>query len=176
MDFKLKTISLDGVEAALSKAELYRLLNEPEETESICHDVLALEPEHQLALRTLGLAITDQFTGHPSDRYAEAETAFDRLIDHYERLYYRGLLYERRAKAQLHAGRASAGQFALTDSITPEGAKRADACKTYRPRAPSHNASELNCHRIRPNRIALRKRRSRDRALRGSGDRLDFSQ
>src|SRR6185312_7232942 len=35
---------------------------------------------------------------------------------------------------QLHAGRASAGQFALRDSIMPEGAKRADAYTTYRPR------------------------------------------
>ena len=105
MEFKLKAISPDGIEAALSKAELYRLLNEPEETESICHDVLAVEPDHQLALRTLGLAITDQFTGRSSDRYGDVESAFDRLTDAYERLYYRGLFHERRAKAQLHAGR-----------------------------------------------------------------------
>ncbi|HZR33566.1 MAG TPA: hypothetical protein VFA76_17105 [Terriglobales bacterium] len=105
MEFKLKAISPDGIEAALSKAELYRLLNEPEETESICHDVLAVEPDHQLALRTLGLAITDQFTGQHSDRYGDVENAFDRLTDAYERLYYRGLFHERRAKAQLHAGR-----------------------------------------------------------------------
>ncbi len=105
MEFKLKAISPDGIEAALSKAELYRLLNEPEETESICHDVLAVEPDHQLALRTLGLAITDQFTGQHSDRYGDVESAFDRLTDAYERLYYRGLFHERRAKAQLHAGR-----------------------------------------------------------------------
>jgi tetratricopeptide (TPR) repeat protein len=105
MEFKLKSISPEGVDAALAKVELYRFLNEPEEAESICQDVLAVEPGHQLALRLLGLAITDQFTGAPGDRYAEAESTFERLSDRYERLYYAGLLHERRAKAQLHAGR-----------------------------------------------------------------------
>ena len=70
MELKLKSISPEGVDAALSKAELYRFLNEPEEAESICQDVLVIQPGHQLALRLLGLAITDQFTGNPADRYA----------------------------------------------------------------------------------------------------------
>ena len=105
MEFKLKTISPEGIEEALSKIELYRFLNEPEEAESICQDVLAVAPGHQLALRALGLTITDQFTGDPTDRYAEVENAFQQLTDRYERLYYMGLLHERRAKAQLRAGR-----------------------------------------------------------------------
>lgn len=105
MELKLKTISKDGIPEAISKATLYRYLNEPEETESICHDILAAEPENQTALRILGLAITDQFTGKPADRYAEAETIFGQLLDPYERDYCMGLLYERRAKAQLSAGR-----------------------------------------------------------------------
>ncbi len=105
MEFQLKTISPEGIEAALAKAELYRFLNEPEEAESICEDVLAVQPGHQLALRTLGLALTDQFSGASSDRYADAENAFQQLSDAYERLYYLGLLHERRAKAQLRAGR-----------------------------------------------------------------------
>ena len=105
MEYTLKVISKSGIEEALSKATLYRYLNEPEETESICHDILAAEPEHQVALRMLGLAITDQFTGQSSDRYAESGTAFHRLIDEYERSYYTGLMCERRAKAQMRAGR-----------------------------------------------------------------------
>lgn len=105
MEFKLKEISAEGIDAALSKAELYRFLNEPEEAESICEDVLVAQPGHQLALRTFGLALTDQFTGNSSDRYADAEKAFQHLADKYERLYYTGLLYERRAKAQLRANR-----------------------------------------------------------------------
>jgi len=106
MEFKLKTISKGGIPEAISKAELYRSLNEPEEAESICRDILAVEPEHQLALRLLGLAITDQFCGDGSDRSAEVEHLFERLVERYERLYYTGLLHERRAKAQMRVGRA----------------------------------------------------------------------
>lgn len=102
---ELKKISAESVDSALAKAELYRFLNDPEEAESICRDVLAVAPAHQLALRLLGLAITDQFNGHPSDRHADAASAFEQLTDPYERIYYQGLLNERRAKAQLRAGR-----------------------------------------------------------------------
>ena len=105
MEFQLKTISKHGIAEAFSKVTLYRYLNEPEEAESICHDILAVEPENQLAQRMLGLAITDQFNGQAHDRYAEAESLFENLADPYERHYYRGLLYERRAKAQMHVGR-----------------------------------------------------------------------
>jgi hypothetical protein len=105
MELKLKTISPAGVAEAISKAELYRSLNQPEEAESICRDVLASVPDHQLAVRLLGLVITDQFSGDPGDRYAEAESAFQQLTDPYERLYYMGILHERRAKSQLRAGR-----------------------------------------------------------------------
>lgn len=105
MEFKLKPISKSGIPEAISKVELYRSLNEPEEAESICRDILAADPNHQLVLRLLGLTLTDQFTGEPTDRYSETEKIFQGLTDPYERLYYTGLLYERRAKAQLRAGR-----------------------------------------------------------------------
>ena len=65
MDLKLKTISRSGLAQAIANAELYRYLNEPEEAESICRDVLAIDPTHALALRMLGLSMTDQFTGGP---------------------------------------------------------------------------------------------------------------
>jgi tetratricopeptide (TPR) repeat protein len=104
MKFPLKTISTSGIDAALAKAQVYRYLNEPEESESICQDVLAVDPENQMALRTLGLAITDQFSGTATERFAEAENYFLRLTDAYERHYYIGLLHERRAKARARAG------------------------------------------------------------------------
>src|ERR1700685_4145158 len=106
MDLKLKTISKSGIGEAIAKAELYRYLNEPEEAESICRDILAADPQNMLGLRVLGLSITDQFEGRPSDRYNEVERIFDGLNDAYERSYYTGLLCERRVKAQLRAGRA----------------------------------------------------------------------
>ena len=107
MKHEVKSISKAGIPEAIAKVELYRYLNEPEEAESICRDILAVDPNHQLARRMLGLAITDQFLGTSTDRYKEAESCFQALRDPYERLYYSGLLHERRAKAQLHAGYSS---------------------------------------------------------------------
>lgn len=105
MELKLKPISEAGISEAIAKAEVYRDLNEPGEAESICRDILALQPDNQNALRLLGLAITDQFTGEVSDRYSEAENVFRALAGEYERLYHLGILKERKAKAQLRAGR-----------------------------------------------------------------------
>ncbi len=104
MEYEVKRISTAGVAEAIAKVNLYRSLNEPEEAESICRDILTIEPQHQLALRLLGLALTDQFTGGVSDHYRETEKIFQQLKDPYERLYYTGILQERRAKAQLKAG------------------------------------------------------------------------
>jgi hypothetical protein len=42
---ELKSLTPEGVPAALAKAYRYRLLNEPEQAESICHDVLRIDPE-----------------------------------------------------------------------------------------------------------------------------------
>jgi tetratricopeptide (TPR) repeat protein len=104
MEYDLKYISSAGIAEAINKVELYRSLNEPEEAESICRDILAIEPQHQLATRLLGLSLTDQFTGISSDRDREAEQCFQKLTDPYERFYYTGIAYERRAKAQLRTG------------------------------------------------------------------------
>jgi hypothetical protein len=66
--FKLKPLSRDGIHRALAKVERYRLLNEPWEAESICRDVLDVDPENQEALVSLVLAQADQFgvSGEPS--------------------------------------------------------------------------------------------------------------
>jgi tetratricopeptide (TPR) repeat protein len=101
---QFKTISRSAIAEALSKVQHYRYLNQAEEAESICRDILAVDPENQMAWRQLGLAITDQFTGEPSDRNREAQECFEKLTSEYERSYYLGILYERRAKAQIRAG------------------------------------------------------------------------
>ena len=113
MEFKLKAISSTGIDKAIAKAEVYRYLDEPGEAESICRDILAIEPDNQGALRLFGLAITDQFKGEPSDRYDEAALIFQSLNGRYDQLYYNGLLLERRAKAQLRAGRPPHALLAL---------------------------------------------------------------
>ena len=104
MEQNLKTISKNSIPEALSKVQHYRYLNQAEEAESICRDILAVDPENQMALRLLGLSITDQFTGAMSDHDKEAESCFEKLSSPYERSYYLGILYERRAKAQMRAG------------------------------------------------------------------------
>src|SRR5262249_17395914 len=104
MDYVLKRILPSGIDAALQKADKYRELNQPAEAESICRDVLAVDPDHQLARRVLGLAITDQFVPSSGPRFAEAEEVFAGLRDPYERTFYTGIALERRAKAQLAAG------------------------------------------------------------------------
>jgi tetratricopeptide (TPR) repeat protein len=112
METKLKPISQAGIAEAISKVEVYRYLNEPGEAESICRDILAVDADNQAALRLLGLAITDQFDGSTSDRYAEAEGVFQSLTNEYDRIYHRGIVHERKAKAQLKAGR-------LTHTLLP---------------------------------------------------------
>jgi predicted component of type VI protein secretion system len=103
MEYALKRIHPDGIPAAVEKADRYRELNQPAEAESICRDVLAIEAGHQLALRVLGLALTDQFGPSTAARFTEAQQTFARLEDPYERAFYTGLAYERQAKAQLGA-------------------------------------------------------------------------
>jgi tetratricopeptide (TPR) repeat protein len=107
MERQLKTISKNGIAEALAKVQHYRYLNQAEEAESICRDILAADPENQMALRQLGLAITDQFTGGIADRFNEAHSCFEKLTNAYERSYYLGIVNERRAKAQLRAGHYS---------------------------------------------------------------------
>jgi predicted component of type VI protein secretion system len=103
MTYQLKRIHPDGIAAALAKADKYRELNQPAEAASICRDVLAIDAENQLALRTLGLALTDQFEPSSGARFAEVQEVFARLKDPYERAFYGGLACERQAKAQLEA-------------------------------------------------------------------------
>ena len=100
MTFELKTLSRDALPAALEKAHLYRLLGEGAEAESICRDVLDVDPDNQDALVTLLLALTDQFDTEPT-AFGDARAVAERLVDHYSHAYYTGVAYERRAKAQL---------------------------------------------------------------------------
>jgi hypothetical protein len=99
--FTLKPLHKNAIPEALAKAERYRLLNEPGEAESICLDVLEVDPENQEALRTLLLALTDQFERGPANRMGRALEVLPRLATEYERYYYHGVVCERRAKAAI---------------------------------------------------------------------------
>ena len=114
--FEFKFLSREAVPAALEKAERYRLLNEPGEAESICLDVLRVDPENQQALVALLLALTDQFEEGFADRVKRAREVLPHLRDEYARAYYAGIICERRAKAQLKQGGPGSGYVAY-DSI-----------------------------------------------------------
>ena len=100
MDYAIKTIRASCIESALQKADKYRELAQPAEAESICRDVLEVDPDHQLALRILGLALTDRFESFSGALFGEARSVFARLRDPFERAFYAGLVHERQAKAQ----------------------------------------------------------------------------
>lgn len=99
--FELKKISPDGIPHALEKAERYRLLNDPQQAESICHDVLSVDGDNQDALRILILALTDQFHTNSGGTPNDARRQIGKLADEYERAYYTGLVYERETRAYL---------------------------------------------------------------------------
>ncbi len=105
--FQLKPISKEGITEALQKAERYRLLNEPRLAESICHDILALEPDNHKAILTMLLSITDKFGRNTSANASRARQLLPKLQSEYERHYYAGIISERQAIAVLN--QASAG-------------------------------------------------------------------
>ena len=85
MDFELKSLSQPAIPEALERAERYRLLNEPSQAESICLDVLSIDPGNQAALITLLLSLTDQFGEDVSP--ARAREVLPALKGEYERAY-----------------------------------------------------------------------------------------
>lgn len=94
-DFKLKPLSKDAVEAALTKADHYRLLNQPRLAESICQDVLAVDAENQKAKIVLLLSLTDQFGASMSSRGVLAQQLANSLKDEFSKVYYLGIIHER---------------------------------------------------------------------------------
>ena len=110
--FELKALNRDAILAALEKAHRYRLLNEPEQAESICEDVLRLDPGNQEALVTLILAITDRFHSARSSSPRTARELLVRLRAEYDREYYAGLIAEREGIAWLRSDKPRCGQAA----------------------------------------------------------------
>jgi hypothetical protein len=137
--FTLKPLSTDAIPAALAKAERYRLLNEPGEAESICLDVLQVDPHNADANVMLVLALTDQFRDNTSANViARANEIAAGLPHEYDRAYYAGIICERRAKAVLHRERYGASAAAvgwLHDAMA--WYERAEAVR------PAHNDDAL---------------------------------
>ena len=112
--FELKPISAESVPEALSKVERYRLLNESWLAESICLDILRVEPDNQEALVALLLSRTDQFPKGVAP--SSAREIVRQLRDPYDRAYFDGLICEREAATTLRRGSPFAGYEAY-DSL-----------------------------------------------------------
>jgi hypothetical protein len=107
--FQIKPLSREGIPAAVEKAMRYRLLNEPGEAESICEDVLRIDPENQEALIIMLLAMTDRFGKGYAMGIIQAQELLPRLHDPYDQAYYGGIISERRGKVLLQNGGPGCG-------------------------------------------------------------------
>ena len=127
--FELKPLSHEAVPAALEKANRYRLLNEPGAAESIYLDVLAVEPGNQEALVNIVLAMSDRFGKDYSIGDGRIQDFLSQIEGEYERAYYAGIVFERRAKAALNSGGINAYElfeqamdcFESAEKIRPAG-------------------------------------------------------
>ena len=108
--YELKPISRDAIPRAIQKAERYRLLNQSWAAESICLDILEIDPENQQVLVMLVLALTDLHSGVAASGVKRAKEYLARLTDEYSRTYYSGMVAERRGHSLLgDAGIGSGG-------------------------------------------------------------------
>ena len=109
----LKPLKFEAISEALDRAKRYRLLNEPDDAESICLDILECDPGHQEALITLLLALTDKFS-HSGivPAFEQAQEIVEKLDSSFSKSYYMGVIFERRAKFHLKQGGPGTGPAA----------------------------------------------------------------
>ena len=110
---ELRNINTEFIPSALDMAKSYRLLNEPDQAESICLDILEVAPGHQEALTTLLLSLTDRFTDDGMLAHFErAKEIVGMLDDRYCKSYYSGIIFERRARHHFKKGSPGSGGVA----------------------------------------------------------------
>lgn len=111
-ELKLKPISREAIPRAIQKAERYRLINQSWAAESICRDILEIDPENQQVLVMFVLALTDQLAeGHGHAMNVVRQT-LPRITDDYRRAYYTGIALERSGQSLLHRGGMGSGAMA----------------------------------------------------------------
>jgi hypothetical protein len=131
--FELKNLHKEAVPAALERAKHYRLLNEPGAAESICLDILQIEPDNQEAIITLVWAMSDRFGKDYAIGDARIQDYLSKIKGEYRHAYYTGIVYERRAKAMLKNGaigsestafelfRSAMNWFETAEKVRPDG-------------------------------------------------------
>jgi hypothetical protein len=110
--FNIKPISKESIPSALERAERYRLLGEPILAESICKDILEVDPHNSKATITMLLAMTDQFGTSASIDINHAKQLASNLPDEYEKEYYSGIICERQGTSRLGKHMPDGGFFA----------------------------------------------------------------
>jgi len=129
--FAFRLLYKDSIPDAMKKSERYRLLGEPDEAESVCIDVLQVDPDNQEARVDLILAISDQFGRERRPRVELAMKIVGELTDEYQRRYYEAVVLEREARAHIDLETPpvlvflryceAMDRFALAASIRPPG-------------------------------------------------------
>jgi hypothetical protein len=111
-EFTLKPISREAIPRAIQKAERYRLINQSWAAESICRDILEIDPDNQQVLVMFVLALTDQLAeGHGHAMNTVRET-LPRITDDYRRAYYTGIALERSGQSLVQRGGMGSGAMA----------------------------------------------------------------
>jgi len=110
--FKLKPISREAIPRAVQKAERYRLINQSWAAESICRDILEIDPANQQVLVKFVLALTDQLADDHGRIMKFVREALPRISDSYQRAYYTGIASERSGQALMHRGGMGSGAMA----------------------------------------------------------------
>ena len=129
--YELKPISRDAIPRAIQKAERYRLLNQSWAAESICLDILQIDPGNQQVLVMLVLALTDLHSGVAASGVKRATEYLARITDEYQRTYYSGMIAERRGQALLASGGMGSSGMAV-DSLK-EAMKYYEKAEAIRP-------------------------------------------
>ena len=110
--FKLKPISREAIPRAIQKAERYRLINQSWDAESICRDILEIDPKNQQVLVMFVLALTDQLADDHGRIITAVRDTLPRISDAYQRAYYTGIASERSGQALMHRGGMGSGAMA----------------------------------------------------------------
>ena len=111
-DIKLKPISRESIPRAIQKAERYRLINQSWAAESICRDILDIDPTNQQVLVMLVLALTDQLAEGHGHAMLHVNEILPQIRDPYQRAYYTGIASERSGQAYLARGVMGSGAMA----------------------------------------------------------------
>ena len=151
MALNLKRLRRENLGAAIEKAAHYRDLNQPEEAESICLDVLDVESEHQTAWKLLGLALTDRLRSGQPALLEPALEAFAHLSNEYERTYHLGVAWERAAKAHLERNEAHSAVTGFENAL-----RLYEKAETLRPDLPDPLLRWNRCVRMLTTQPSLR--------------------